>query len=109
MNYCPISELPCCEFYLNKDMATVIIPTPLRKYTGNAAACTTGASTVHDAITGLTDKFPDLKKHLVNERGELQSFINIFVDQDDIRHLNEGDTLIRESSVISIIPAIAGG
>jgi molybdopterin converting factor small subunit len=90
-------------------MATVIIPTPLRKYTGNAASCTTEAPTVHEALTALTDKYPDLKKHLVNERGEMQAFINIFVDQDDIRHLNEGNTVIRESSVISIIPAIAGG
>jgi molybdopterin converting factor small subunit len=90
-------------------MAIVIIPTPLRKYTGNYASCTTDASTIRDVIADLTGKFPDLKRHLVNEHGDPQSFINIFVDQDDVRHLDDEDVVIRKNSVISIIPAIAGG
>ncbi len=90
-------------------MATVIIPTPLRKFTDNARRISIGAKNISEAILEITENFPDLKKHLINADGEIATFINIFVDEEDIRYLDLGKTELKESTVISIVPAIAGG
>ena len=90
-------------------MATIIIPTPLRKFTSNSSRLELQANTIQEAINELIINFPDLKKHLVDEQGKIRSFINIFVGSDDIRNLKQDQTLLRPESVISIIPAIAGG
>jgi molybdopterin synthase sulfur carrier subunit len=90
-------------------MATVIIPTPLRKFTNNTARLNINASSVSDAVTELTHNFPDLKKHLLDEQGKVRSFVNIFVGDDDIRNLQEGQTPLHDNTVVSIVPAIAGG
>ncbi|MFI5155999.1 MAG: MoaD/ThiS family protein [Chitinophagales bacterium] len=90
-------------------MATLIIPTPLRKFTNNTARMQTKAGNIDEAVKDLTQNFPDLKKHLLNEKGEIRSFINIFVGSDDIRDLQQEKTIIKEDAVISIVPAIAGG
>lgn len=90
-------------------MATLIIPTPLRKFTNNTARLQTKAGNIDEAVKDLTQNFPDLKKHLLNEKGEIRSFINIFVGSDDIRDLQQEKTIIKEDAVVSIVPAIAGG
>jgi len=90
-------------------MSTVIIPTPLRKFTNSLARVNIEATTIAGTISELTDTFPDLKKHVINSDGKVAAFINIFVDSDDIRHLDLENTVIKESTVISIVPAIAGG
>ncbi|MFI5155805.1 MAG: MoaD/ThiS family protein [Chitinophagales bacterium] len=90
-------------------MATVIIPTPLRKFTNNTAKLNVKAGNIHETVEELTLNFPDLKKHILDEKGQIRSFINIFVGDDDIRNLQKEKTVIKEDSVISIIPAIAGG
>ncbi len=90
-------------------MATVIIPTPLRKFTNSATRITILATTISEAIRELTESFPDLKKHLIDSDGEIAAFINIFVDNEDIRYLDVGKTELKDSTVISIVPAIAGG
>jgi molybdopterin synthase sulfur carrier subunit len=90
-------------------MATVIIPTPLRKFTGNTSKLEIKAANIRQTVDELTINFPDLKKHLLDEQGNIRNFINIFVGNDDIRDLQKENTLVREDSVISIIPAIAGG
>lgn len=90
-------------------MATLIIPTPLRKFTNNTARMQTKAGNIDEAVKDLTENFPDLKKHLLNEKGEIRSFINIFVGSDDIRDLQQEKTIIKEDAVVSIVPAIAGG
>jgi molybdopterin synthase sulfur carrier subunit len=90
-------------------MATVIIPTPLRKFTGNSSHITIKASKISDVVQELTTNFPDLRKHVINSDGKIASFINVFVDNDDIRNLNYEQTEVRENSTVSIIPAIAGG
>lgn len=90
-------------------MATVIIPTPLRKFTNNTAKVNITATTVDEAVKDLTHNFPDLKKHLLDEQGNLRSFVNVFVGDDDIRNLQQTATALKEDSVISIVPAIAGG
>jgi molybdopterin converting factor small subunit len=90
-------------------MATVIIPTPLRKFTNNTARLTVQAGTVSSMIQNLTTQFPELKKHLLDANGKIPSFINIFVNDDDIRNLQHEQTVVMENTTVSIVPAIAGG
>ncbi|WP_276373773.1 MoaD/ThiS family protein [Chryseolinea sp. H1M3-3] len=90
-------------------MATVIIPTPLRKFTNNNSKLAIQASSISEMIHHLTNDFPELKKHLLDANGKVPSFINIFVDDDDIRNLQQEQTVIKENSTVSIVPAIAGG
>ena len=89
-------------------MAT-IIPTPLRKFTNNTAKLNVQGKTIAQTVDELTVNFPDLKKHLLDDTGQIRSFVNIFVGNDDIRDLQRGDTVVKQDSVISIVPAIAGG
>lgn len=90
-------------------MATIIIPTPLRKFTNNTAKLQIRGGTIADSIRELTTNFPDIKKHLLDDKGQIRSFVNIFVGDLDIRDLQEEKTEVKEDTVISIIPAIAGG
>ena len=90
-------------------MATVIIPTPLRKFTNNTARLEVKAADIHGTIQELTLNFPDLKKHLLDEKGQIRSFVNIFIGNDDIRNLQQEKTSVKADAVISIVPAIAGG
>lgn len=90
-------------------MATVIIPTPLRKFTNNQSRLQVQAANVDGLVQELTTNFPDLKKHLLDEHGQLRSFINVFLGEEDIRDLQAGATPLKEESQVSIIPAIAGG
>jgi sulfur-carrier protein len=90
-------------------MALVIIPTPLRKFTNNTARLEIQADTIAKTVDELLVNFPGLKKHLLDEQGQIRSFVNIFVGNDDIRNLQLGATAVRSDSVISIVPAIAGG
>jgi sulfur-carrier protein len=90
-------------------MATIIIPTPLRKFTNNSAKLQTNADTIGKTVAELTLHFPDLKKHLLDEHGQIRFFVNIFVDNDDIRDLQQERTAVQPNSIISIVPAIAGG
>src|ERR1700761_5032011 len=90
-------------------MATVIIPTPLRKFTNNTARLQVSAGTIHDTVQELTVNFPDLKKHLLDEKGQIRSYVNIFIGNDDIRDLQAEKTPVKEDTIVSIVPAIAGG
>jgi len=90
-------------------MATIIIPTPLRKFTNNTARLNIQAGNVKGVVEELTLNFPDLKKHLLDDQGNIRSFVNVFVGDEDIRNLQQENTLIKEETVISIVPAIAGG
>lgn len=90
-------------------MATVIIPTPLRKFTNNMARLTIAGANVQEVIGDLSLNFPELKKHLLDEKGGIRSFVNIFVGEEDIRNLQQEQTAVREDTILSIIPAIAGG
>jgi adenylyltransferase/sulfurtransferase len=90
-------------------MATVIIPTPLRKFTNNTARLAVSAGSIEDTVKELTLNFPDLKKHLLDESGNIRSYVNIFVGNDDIRDLQQEKTAVKADTVISIVPAIAGG
>lgn len=90
-------------------MAKVIIPTPLRKFADNRASFDVDGGSVAEAIDALTSEYPDLKKHLLDDNGSIRNFVRIYVDDDDIKALNNESTAIQSHSVVSIIPAIAGG
>jgi len=90
-------------------MATVFIPTPLRRFTNNTSKLQVPAGNIKEVINDLSHNFPELKKHLLDEGGKIRSFINIFVGDDDIRNLQQENTIVRDETVISIVPAIAGG
>ena len=87
----------------------VIIPTPLRQYAGKKDAIELKASTVGEALSGLTDRYADLRKHLYNDEGKLRNFVNIYLNDEDIRYLAKDQTPLRDNDVISIVPSIAGG
>lgn len=90
-------------------MATIIIPTPLRKFTGGQSKLAVNGTTVKESIDDLVLNFPDLKKNLLDESGNIRGFVNIFVGDDDIRNLQQGNTPVHPETKLSIIPAIAGG
>ena len=90
-------------------MATVYIPTPLRPCAGNQECLELAGSTVSEVLANLTEKYGDLKKHLFSEEGKLRNFVNIYVNDEDIRYLEHEDTPIEEADTISIVPSIAGG
>lgn len=89
---------------------TIEIPTALRVYTGNLSSITVQANTVSQAVTTLLDQFPEFRKHLYTPDGKLRSFVNLYLNDEDVRYLpNREDTEVRESDTLSIIPSIAGG
>jgi MoaD family protein len=90
-------------------LVKVVIPTPLRQYTGKKDSVEVDAKTVGEALSGLTSQYGDLRKHLYNEDGKLRSFVNVYVNDEDIRFLQKDQTLLSETDVISIVPSIAGG
>ncbi len=90
-------------------MATIIIPTPLRKYTNNNSHIKFREQTVSEAIVQLTLTFPDIRKYLMDTEGRMAPFINVFVDNEDIRNLDREKTILHDNSIIFIVPAIAGG
>jgi len=90
-------------------MAKIIIPTPLRKFTKQTATIDSSAGNVLTAIEDLAKQFPGLQQHLFDSEGNIRSFIRIFVGDDDIQLLDNEKTIIKEDTVVSIVPAIAGG
>src|SRR5437867_7791656 len=85
------------------------IPTPLRQFVGNADSLSIEGRTVGEALQRLTALYPDLRKHLYTEEGKLRSFINVYVNDEDVRYLERGKTELKESDEVRIIPSIAGG
>jgi adenylyltransferase/sulfurtransferase len=90
-------------------MVRIIIPTALRQYAGRQAEVEVPGSTVDEVLSALTERFPDLRRHLYNEQGKLRNFVNIYLNDEDVRYLQKGDTPVGEADSISIVPAIAGG
>ena len=91
-------------------MSTKIhIPTPLRPFTGKRDVVELEGATVGELLAKLTSEHEALKKHLYNEDGRLRSFVNIYLNDEDIRFLKNLDTPVKEGDEISIVPAIAGG
>jgi molybdopterin converting factor small subunit len=87
----------------------VIIPTPLRPYAGKLESVELQAMTVGEALRVLTTRFSELEKHLYADDGRLRSFVNVYVNDEDIRYLQKEATNLREGDIVSIVPSIAGG
>jgi len=86
------------------------IPTPLRTYTSNQSAVDVDAATVAEAVSGLTNRYPDFQRHLYTPDGKLRSFVNLYLNDEDVRYLPQREeTAVKESDTLSIIPSIAGG
>jgi adenylyltransferase/sulfurtransferase len=91
-------------------MATkILIPTPLRPYTDKKDAVEANGATVGELLADLTTKHAGLKGHLYNDQGKLRSFVNIYLNDDDIRYLQKEATKVSAGDTISIIPSVAGG
>lgn len=90
-------------------MAKILIPTPLRQYAEKNSSVDVAGATVGEALAALTTQFPDLKKNLFNDEGKLRSFVNVYVNDEDIRYLSKDATAIADADTISIVPSIAGG
>ncbi|MDW8107009.1 MAG: ThiF family adenylyltransferase, partial [Armatimonadota bacterium] len=90
-------------------MPTIHIPTALRPYTNNQASLSVEASTVGEAIRKLTEAFPKLHPHLFKEDGQLRSFVNLYLGDTDVRHLQGLDTPLAPDSELTIVPSVAGG
>ena len=91
-------------------MATkILIPTPLRPYTDKKDAVEAEGTTVGELLADLTRKHSGLRNHLFNEQGKLRSFVNIYVNDDDIRFMQKEQTPVSAADTISIIPSVAGG
>lgn len=89
--------------------STLLIPAPLRLYTGGHEKLTLSGETVGELLQKLATQFPLLRTHLFDERGEIRSFINVYLNQEDIRYLNRQQTLVEEGDQIRIVPSVAGG
>lgn len=88
----------------------ILIPTPLRAYTGQQSAVPIEAPTVQAALDQLTVAHPELKRHLFSEDGRLRAFVNLYLNDEDVRYLPEKEgTAVQSADELSIIPSIAGG
>jgi len=87
----------------------VRIPTPLRTLTKGAAEVQATADTVDALVADLERQFPGLRERLVDDAGELRRFINIYVNEEDVRFLQASKTALKDGDQVSIVPAIAGG
>ena len=87
----------------------VMIPTPLRVYAGKRDSADIAAATVGEALGRLTSEFDQLRKHLFTEEGKLRAFVNVYLNDEDIRYLGKENTPTKDGDTISIIPSIAGG
>jgi adenylyltransferase/sulfurtransferase len=90
-------------------MAQVQIPSPLRQYTQKQSSVSVPANTVGGALSGLVAQHPDLKRHLFSDDGKLRAFVNVYVNDEDMRYLEKEATALKEGDTISIVPSIAGG
>jgi adenylyltransferase/sulfurtransferase len=87
----------------------VHIPTPLRQYAGKNATVSVSGATVAEVLANLTTQYGDLRRHLYTDDGKLRAFVNVYVNDEDIRYLQKENTPTKEGDSISIVPSIAGG
>ena len=90
-------------------MAKILIPTPLRPYTDKQDSVDATGATIGELLADLTTRHAGLKQHLYNEQGKLRSFVNIYVNDEDIRYLEKEATPVKADDTVSIIPSVAGG
>jgi MoaD family protein len=90
-------------------MSKIHIPTPLRQYVGKQTAVDVQGATVGEAMNSLVALHPELRKHLYTDDGKLRAFVNLYVNDEDIRYLQKEATALKDGDNISIVPSIAGG
>ena len=88
-------------------MAKVLIPTPLRQYTGKQHAVSVPGSTVGEVLRTLATQYPDLRKQIFTEEGKLRSFVNVYLNDEDIRYLSKDATAAKDADTVSLVPSIA--
>lgn len=89
---------------------TIFIPTPLRQFAHGKDTFQASGATVSEALTQLTETHPDLRKHLFTSEGKMRSFVNLYLNDEDVRYLPEKEsTQVSKTDTLSIIPSIAGG
>lgn len=87
----------------------VVIPAPMRQYTESLETVDVSGATVKDVMLELGKKYPGIQKKILTEDGKKQQFVNLFVNNEDIRYLENVDTAVKDGDEVSIIPAVAGG
>jgi adenylyltransferase/sulfurtransferase len=90
-------------------MPKILIPTPLRQYVDKKDTVDVAGATVGEVLGALTTQYPDLRKNLYSDEGKLRSFVNVYVNDEDIRYLSKDKTEVKDADTISIVPSIAGG
>jgi sulfur-carrier protein len=90
-------------------ISKILIPTPLRQYTGKAPAVEVSGGTIREALADLVSKHPDLGKQLYAEDGKLRAFVNVYLNDEDVRYMQKDATPVADGDSISIVPSIAGG
>jgi molybdopterin converting factor small subunit len=90
-------------------MASIIIPTPLRKYTDQNRRFETQQDSLSDAIQQFIETYPDVKQNLLDEEGEIRSYIKLYIGNDEVHPQENGSIELEEDTEVSIVPAIAGG
>ncbi len=90
-------------------MAKVLIPTPLRQYAGKQDSVVLSGATVGEVLSALTAQYQDLRRQLYNDQGKLRSFVNVYLNDEDIRYLEKDATPVKDGDTVSIVPSIAGG
>ncbi len=88
---------------------TILIPTPLRPYVDKQESVEISGATVGEALANLTTRYNDLRKHLYTDEGRLRSFVNVYLNDEDIRYLQKEQTPLSPGDTLSIVPSVAGG
>lgn len=87
----------------------VLIPTPLRRFTADQASVDVAGGTIGELLSALTTEHSGLRKHLFTDAGTLRSFVNVYLNDEDVRYLQKDNTPVKSGDVVSIVPSIAGG
>ena len=90
-------------------MPRIQVPTPLRQYADKQAAIDVTGATVGEALSSLVSAHPALRRHLYTDEGKLRAFVNVYLNDEDVRYLDKEATALSDNDTISIVPSIAGG
>jgi len=94
---------------VSMSMVKIHIPTPLRQYAGKQSTVEVKSGTVADSLSDLLKQHPELKRHLYTDEGKLRAFVNVYLNDEDVRYLQKEATPVSDGDNISIVPSIAGG
>lgn len=90
-------------------MARILIPTPLRQFAEKNDNVEVAGTNVGEVLDALTTRFPELRRHLFSDEGKLRNFVNVYLNDEDIRYLSKAATPVADADTLSIVPSIAGG